>query len=133
MKVYSVLKRFFYTDSREQFLYKTTNEWREPFLKGTPMIRPVIGAPIPMPVNIVEQEEMEIKVYPNPASTLLTVVLPDNRSMANCRIFDAFGRMVESRLGDGNTLNVNHLSPGLYILRMTDSEGRVFTQKFVKE
>lgn len=121
------------TDSREQFLYKTTNEWREPFLKGTPMIRPVIGAPIPVPESISSNHIADIQVYPNPASTTLTIVLPNNCNMANFRIFDAFGRMVENRLGDGNTLNVSNLSPGLYILRMTDSEGRVFTKKFVKE
>lgn len=121
------------TDSRENFLYKTASQWCEPFLKGTPMIRPVIGAPIPVPVDIADQNVAGINVYPNPATTILNVILPDGNGVANCRIFDTFGRLVDNRRGDGNTLNVSHLAPGLYILQITDNTGRVFTQKFMKE
>ena len=121
------------TDSREHFLYKTGNEWREPFLKGTPMVRPVVGAPIPEPVDIAERDCAEAVVYPNPATTTLTILLPDGSAMAACRIFDTFGRLVESRLGGGTTLDVARLAPGLYIIHVTDNEGRSFTQKFVKE
>ena len=75
------------TDSREHFLYKTTNEWREPFLKGTPMVRPVIGAPIPVPEDIVERDCAEAVVYPNPAATQITIVLPDGACMAVQNLF----------------------------------------------
>ena len=121
------------TDSRSHFLYMTTSEWREPFLKGTPMIRPVIGAPIPVPVVVNEQDFADVKVFPNPASNVLNVSLPEQCTLACYRIFDAFGRLVESRYGSTNTLNVSRLSPGLYLLQLTDSTGRIFTQKFVKE
>ena len=121
------------TDSREHFLYKTTNEWREPFLKGTPMVRPVIGAPIPVPESISSKDFADVQVYPNPTAATLTVVLPEQQRVSSYRIFDSFGRMVESRRSDGNILNVSQLSPGLYILQLTDTAGHVFTQKFVKE
>ena len=121
------------TDSRSHFLYKTTGVWCEPFLKGTPMIRPVIGAPIPVPVSVTEQDYTYILVYPNPTSDILNVALPEQCVVANCRIFDAFGRLVDSRHGAVDSINVSHLSPGLYLLQLTDAAGHVFTQKFVKE
>ncbi|MBR0078543.1 MAG: T9SS type A sorting domain-containing protein [Bacteroidales bacterium] len=121
------------TDSREHFLYMTANEWREPFLLGTPMVRPVVGAPIPVPVNVVSTENTGIQVYPNPATTTLTVVLPEHHTVGFYRIFDAFGKMVDSRRTSENSLNISGLTPGLYILQLTDNEGKTFTQKFVKE
>ena len=121
------------TDSRSHFLYKTTDEWCEPFLKGTPMIRPVVGAPIPLPFGVHEQDCTEVKLYPNPASSVLNVELPEQGVLANYRIFDAFGRLAESHCGNSHTLNVSHLSPGLYILQLTDTTGRVYRQKFLKK
>ena len=121
------------TDARANFLYMTTNVWCEPFLKGTPMVRPVVGAPLPEPVNIVQQETADVQLYPNPVSSTLTIVLPEQRTMKECCIFDSFGRVVESRCGDAKNLNVSNLAPGLYLLRLTDMEGHVYTRKFVKE
>ena len=121
------------TDAREHFLYMTTNEWCEPFLKGTPMVRPVIGAPIPEPVNIETEETVDFQLYPNPTTSTLTIVLPEQKMMKEYRIFDSFGRVVESGNGNAKKLNVNSLAPGLYLLRLADTEGRVYTRKFVKE
>ena len=121
------------TDARAHFLYKTSNQWCEPFLKGTPMIRPVIGAPIPVPEGIASEEIADVLIYPNPVASNLTIVMPEKHVMSSYRIFDMFGRMVDGCSGDVKNLNVSGLSPGLYLLRLTDSEGRIFTHKFVKE
>ena len=121
------------TDSRENFLYMTSNVWCEPFLKGTPMVRPVVGAPIPVPESIASTENSGIQVYPNPATTTLTVVFPAQCTMDSYRIFDAFGRMVDSRRTNENILNISNLTPGLYILQLMDNTGKSFIQKFVKE
>ena len=121
------------TDSRAFFMYKTTNEWREPFLKGTPMIRPVVGAPIPVPEGVASIETACFQIHPNPASNMLTVVMPEQRVLVHYRVFDAFGRLVENGRGENNVLNVSNLSPGLYLLQVTDQTGAAFTQKFVKK
>lgn len=121
------------TDARAHVLYKTTNQWCESFLKGTPMIRPVVGAPIPVPAAIPSEEITDFQIYPNPASTTLTVVMPESSTMASYRIFDMFGRVVDCHNGEAKNLNVSNLKTGLYLLQLTDNEGRTFTQKFVKE
>ena len=121
------------TDSRAFFTYKTTNEWREPFLKGTPMIRPVIGAPIPVPVGVNTQENVDFQIYPNPATTNLTLLLPEQKVMTGYHIFDSFGRLVEKGRGGTTTLNISNLSPGLYLLQVTDHVGGIYSKKFVKE
>lgn len=121
------------TDSREHFMYKTSNQWNDPFLKGTPMIRPVIGAPIPVPADIADNSLATVSVYPNPTANTLTIVMPENSTLRDCRVFDVFGRMVDSRSGSGTTINVSNLSPGLYLLQVNDNWGKTFTCKFVKE
>lgn len=121
------------TDSRAHFLYMTANEWREPFLKGTPMIRPVVGAPIPVHVSVPAQEIGEVQVYPNPVSSTLSVLLPEHRVASSFRIFDTFGRVVYSLSGDVAALNVSSLAPGIYVLQITDNAGKIFTRKFIKE
>lgn len=121
------------TDARENFLYMTANEWCEPFLKGTPMIRPVIGAPIPEPVNVESQEIAGFQLYPNPASSTLTIILPEQRTVKEYCVFDMFGRVMERRRGGTSSLNVSNLAPGIYMLRLTDNAGCVYTRKFVKE
>jgi hypothetical protein len=97
------------------------------------MIRPVVGAPIPEPVNIAVQESTGFQLYPNPTTSTLIIVLPEQRIVKECRVFDAFGRVAESRNGNINNLNVSSLAPGLYLLRLMDTDGRVYTRKFVKE
>jgi hypothetical protein len=73
-------------------------------------------------------------VYPNPATTELTVELWWNVA-SDIEIFDATGKLVVRQnqvSGDLIRIDLNDLTPGLYTLRITNKGGTT-ARRFVKE
>ena len=120
-------------DARAHWLYNTSGDWREPFLYGAPMIRPVLGKKFDStPVR--EMEKLQFSVYPNPADQQITVVL-DNRTNQNTLavMYDMTGRKVaEFSLNDNyNTLNISDLNSGMYLFQIK-TESQTAIKKIIK-
>ena len=74
----------------------------------------------------------ELKVYPNPASSTLTVDLPKEAKEGRVQIINMAGKVVlEERLHD-KMLNISLLPSGMYQLQVRTSDG-LRTQKFIKQ
>ena len=88
-----------------------------------------------IPVGIKETTAyQEMKVYPNPATT--TLYLDQNKvgmSFTNAAIFNYLGQEVENVQIVNNSLKIEHLTPGMYLLKMTDNKGNIFMSKFIKQ
>ena len=87
------------------------------------------------------EEEIEaaafspVRLYPNPASEAVTIVLPAGWNNTQLKVFDRLGRSVLEKEGVPSgelTMNVNMLPVGVYTV-IIQSEGGTFTSKFVKE
>ena len=120
-------------DARAHWVYNTSGEWREPFLYGAPMIRPVLGKRFnETPVKEVEQ--LNFSVYPNPADQQITVVI-DRLDNQHCEavMYDMMGRKVaEFNLNDNyNVLNISNLNSGIYLIQVK-SESQTAIQKIIK-
>ena len=120
-------------DARAHWLYNTSGEWREPFLYGAPMIRPVLGKHFDCtPVR--DFDQLQFSVYPNPADQQITVVL-DNLDNQNtvAVMYDMTGRKVaEFSLNDNyNTLNISDLNSGMYLLQLK-TESQTAIKKIIK-
>ncbi|SHI84823.1 Por secretion system C-terminal sorting domain-containing protein [Cruoricaptor ignavus] len=77
----------------------------------------------------ISEERLKVEIYPNPASEFINVI--SENIIKSVTIFDATGKSVKSEFS-GKKLNLRHLSPGNYILKVqTDSE--ITTQKFIKK
>jgi hypothetical protein len=72
-------------------------------------------------------------VFPNPAPNFLIIDLPDGISSIDILNSggDIVGRIPDVKDKPEVTVQVTHLSSGLYVLRMTDMDGRQFCSKFV--
>jgi uncharacterized delta-60 repeat protein len=70
-------------------------------------------------------------IYPNPVSSLLKFNL-DYNYKASYEIFDFLGKKVISGNLNQNEINVNELSKGVYVLKISTHKG-ISTTKFVKE
>ncbi|MCB0641472.1 MAG: T9SS type A sorting domain-containing protein, partial [Phaeodactylibacter sp.] len=85
-------------------------------------------------IRSVEFESLgrQIKIFPNPASTLSHIQIPGNFEFAIIRAFDASGRMLFSKeLKGGQALqdiDVSDWHSGLYVLQI-DVDGKTFIQK----
>lgn len=81
------------------------------------------------PTNVATQTMTGIRVYPNPASKTLHIAGLKGLTIAT--VFDMTGRLVSTQT-ISNTVNIEQLPTGNYILRLTN--GREYmTMKFVKE
>jgi len=70
-----------------------------------------------------------VKIYPNPATTILNIT--NTIYTFSSQIFDCTGKLIDEKESIKNKLNIQHLSKGLYILRLQNKEHISF-QRFIK-
>ena len=82
--------------------------------------------------DYVVNKEALFTVFPNPASNQCFVTANTESDHSLCQLFDLTGRMVmQSVLTPGvNTLNLQHFTPGCYVMKITDDK-KVVTKKLV--
>ena len=69
--------------------------------------------------GMAETEDNRVEVYPNPASETLRV---EGLEATEIQVYNALGQLVKEVRG-ANEVNVSGLPEGLYLLRITDTEG----------
>lgn len=72
---------------------------------------------IPTDLDGLEDNEMKVEVYPNPASDFIHVQADD---LQEVRLYDLKGRQVLQ--SDQNTIKISHLSSGLYLLEVVRND-----------
>lgn len=75
-------------------------------------------------------------LYPNPVNEILSISSSEIKLyQPNIKVYDINGRLIINKSLDNSTdkieLNVQNLSPGNYILKIT-SKGKTYTNKFIK-
>ena len=70
----------------------------------------------------------KVAVFPNPANGLVCIegVVADE-----VRVYNALGQVVKTVRGT-NEVDLGGLVDGVYLLRITDAEGKVYTNKITK-
>ena len=78
-------------------------------------------------------DENDLIVYPNPAQSFVQVEFPDLGGLkTEIKIIDISGRVLVDKLVQTQTtrIDINHVSPGLYFIKMINSEINI-TKKFI--
>jgi len=85
-------------------------------------------------IGINEQNNSPILIYPNPASTTLTINAEFRIKYVELKIFNAQGQLAlqSSIINQKSTIDISALSPGIYIISIFDGERQV-NGKFVKK
>jgi len=82
-----------------------------------------VGRHVPMSINI--HEQLEMKLYPNPAKDLFHIV--GNGSEYSIQITDINGRLISTKQFVNNTeINMGHCPEGLYQVRVLDLKTNIF-------
>lgn len=91
---------------------------------GGPITRKDI---VPVQENVMNQ----IKLYPNPAATQITIQNINNKMLGNLKIYDASGKMIYKKFEPNNQtiIDIKRLSAGIYYLQ---SDKLQATIKFLK-
>jgi aminopeptidase N len=74
--------------------------------------------------------EQIISLFPNPANERITIQLPANIQLEKAEIYNALGQLVATETS--TEFNVNRLSNGVHIVKITTSEG-VTHKNFIKK
>ncbi|MCL2435634.1 MAG: putative Ig domain-containing protein [Lentimicrobiaceae bacterium] len=81
-------------------------------------------------VGVSENEMEEMRVYPNPTTGELQVT-SNEQKRTNIQIFDLMGKMIleqTSQLSPITTIDISHLSNGIYILKMDNRFVKIIKQ-----
>ena len=92
-------------------------------------------------LQVVEGETLSVnnnsftnfKVYPNPAKDIVTLQSSTNSDVVSAEIFDLNGRKVFETPVVNETISIQSLAVGTYILLAKDSEGTLSTHKLIKQ
>ncbi|MCB0620862.1 MAG: T9SS type A sorting domain-containing protein, partial [Saprospiraceae bacterium] len=70
--------------------------------------------------------------FPNPAFQTLQIDIPDQKR-GNLALYDLTGRLCATwaEIEDETAIQLGALPPGLYVLTLTDSQGRQSSQKLL--
>lgn len=83
-------------------------------------------------VNESEQLKNTLKVYPNPANSVLNFNLEDE-SLVSVIISDVLGKVVISEITQTNFISVDKLKSGIYFITVKTESGAEAKVKFIKE
>lgn len=75
----------------------------------------------------------ELSIFPVPAKNILNIKTNSNISLNSAEIFDLQGRLVKKSIVENESINVQSLTTGTYIILLTDTNNKIYTQKFTKE
>ena len=82
--------------------------------------------------NLKHDEISGFKLYPNPATADVVYVTTDKNNLKEIRIYDVFGELVQTDRISTKTLNISKLSPGVYVVQVTENEKSITRKLVVK-
>jgi hypothetical protein len=94
--------------------------------------RDILVAKYAFSVGLSESEPTMLSIFPNPATSVINVYLPQVGSNINAYIIDSKGSIIESHALQGtfNQIQIEHLPSGSYVLSIPSQK---LTQTFIKK
>ncbi|WP_165806022.1 T9SS type A sorting domain-containing protein [Marixanthomonas spongiae] len=95
-------------------------------MSGTITVREVLG--------VEENSLNSIRVFPNPSSSNINLVIPQNIQSGQITVFDILGKQVHSEEFKSKTnisINIMSWTPGSYFLKIVSGE-KTLTDRFIK-
>ena len=90
-------------------------------------------------VSVIEAKgkALQIKVYPNPTESNITIdLVSDENDTALLIVVDMLGKVLHQQnlsFNTGNAVNLNHLASGQYAFKITDSKGTLLSTHQVQK
>lgn len=114
-------------DVSERIFYLTGTEWQQSILSGSLMMRPCFGIAGTVGIEIGAVEDVEWRLYPNPASEWVRVEGLPTGSVVT--LYDMTG--VQLKTTRDNVFSVVGLKEGVYLLRCVTPKGFSGTRKLI--
>ena len=83
------------------------------------------------PTGIEEPEASQLHLFPNPFRDVINI---DTEAPCNYMIIDISGRlMLKGRVSEKGSIGVGGLTPGMYVIRISDNYKNIITRKIIKK
>ncbi|WP_299800505.1 T9SS type A sorting domain-containing protein [uncultured Maribacter sp.] len=82
--------------------------------------------------NLRNDEIVGFKLYPNPAIADVVYVTTQNNNLKEVRIYDVFGELVLTEKLSTKAMNISRLSPGVYVVQVTENDKSITRKLVVK-
>ena len=83
-------------------------------------------------LSVNDETLKSISIHPNPVDNVININSPINLIGKIATVFNIEGKRIMNLKLEQHSIDVSNLSTGNYILRL-ESDGKVFTQKFIKQ
>jgi len=115
-------------------LYSSGNNWAGQLGIGNNINQNILNMLSCLSLGITENiySQSKLNLYPNPTSSTLTFLNPNNISIDKIIITDLTCKIVIEQTQNNNQVNVEKLSAGMYIIQAFSGEEK-FQSKFIKE
>ena len=114
-------------DNSQYNFYDVGYGWENSSMKGSLMIRPVLGGDYDLPEDT--PQNSRLRLFPNPSRDVINIGDLDAETCKEVMIFDMTGRLMK-HFSNELSLDVNDLPTGLYMMRVV-SDSKVYTEKFM--
>ena len=100
---------------------------------ANPTINQILNVVEGSSLSVAQNSSSTFTIFPNPAKETLNINLANGVSIKYVEVFDLIGRSVIKSEVVNNSISVSKLSTGTYILVVSDTNGKDYSQKFIKE
>lgn len=111
-------------NSEEFMYYNSTGTWLQSTQGATLLMRPVVGKPIPVGIEPVQEKNQPLTIYPNPCkSGVIHIVLPGQTNPGNdetgwnISVYDLTGRKI-AMLPYTGSADISSIPDGIYLLEV---------------
>lgn len=117
-----------FENNRNDVIYYQYQENRNPFIDHPEFVDRIWGDPS----NTLENEIVNVRVYPNPATS--KVIVSATQNMAKCVLYSVMGNIVmEKELsGLNNEINIENIVAGVYSLKVITANNTITTTTIIK-
>ena len=123
-------------NARGNYLCKiANNDWTEPILKGAPMVRPVLGKPIPTTTVPEIAKTVKVLVYPNPTQGEIRLSVSDfDVILSKALVYDVYGKLIlmQEISSSVESIDISAFAPGTYFIKLYEQEKYITTSKVIK-
>jgi len=111
--------------------FNVQGQWNPSLINGMWMIRPVLGDSLRYPTATPNWKLPELSLYPNPVEDYLFI--QGQAHWSSFQLCDLQGRVLAQGKDTEQGISVAWLQPGMYVLRLTDMQGRSTAARFVRK
>ncbi len=119
------------TINNDKVFYNISGEWIPSEEKGSLMIHPIFGS---IQSSVPEIKRKKLQIFPNPATDFIKIDFDRNsQNNYSIEIYNIQGtRVLYQTNFNKNTLNIQNLKKGIYLVRLNDNNAKIYSSKFIK-